>query len=633
MKHLLLFMLIVRATFAAQYYVDYDGGNNASAGTAVGTAWKHCPGDTNATGTAASTTLAAGDTVNFKGGVRYLGKIVISQSGTSGSPITFEGSPAGFGTGRAIIDGSAAFTNTWTQATTTNEVGGNANFANIWYANAMPGQTNHWNTVIVSNQFLPFAQDFTPSQPIYYDDVHNGWTNITTSGNVTTNFIKDTAYLTQPDGYWHDCWVAIFVSGNAVVYYPITNYFSSTNTIRFAVSPSISFYGTTKYSLINNMRSIDYAGEYAVVTNRMFMWPLGNVNPNTQSIRVAGTGNAFIIGSRQFITIQNFESQGFWGAPNQSYSASFVTQTGSTPYYEGIKLLNNDLHFFRDMSQGPVINLQYNTNATIWGNTISQCIRSRGMIVQGWTTTVSSNIVDRVGGTGIYCSGVGSSAINSNYVFGIRGVHGNGISIYQGSTNTEIGYNIVAQCGQPITFEYSGNLTFHHNWLDTDYGTINQWAHGGGYIYWLNNTIVGNDTNSSSDFQVLWYEAGDTFRIQNNVIDQEPPQNSDVPANTTYSHNLFLTTNTLTLPPNCIIRTNKTLNFTAYKTNLRPLSTYQGRGLGTNVSSFGVTKDLDGNTLTSTPDIGAWQFVASSIYQGFSFGSGVKLIGPGRIGQ
>lgn len=610
-------VLLIQSVFAAQYYVDFDGGNNASAGTSTGTAWKHSPGDANATGTAASTTPAAGDTINFKGGVRYLGTITIAWSGTSGNQITFEGSPSGWGTGRAIMDGSVAFTNTWTQATTTNEVGGNANFASMWYATANGGQTSHWQTVIVSNQFLPFAQDYTPEAPIYYDSIHVGytnsaWTNLTSSGNITTNWLKDSAYLTQPDGFWHDCWLAAWVVGNSVVYYPITNYFSTTNALRFAMSPSITFNATTKYSLINNMRSISYAGEYAVVTNKMFMWPLGNVNPNTQSIRVAVLGAAFIISAKQFITIQNFEAQGYYAGPNGSEGAGFVTQTGSTPYYDGIKILNNDIKFMRCMSQGPVINLPTTTNLVVVGNSIFGCIRSRGMRIQGWTQTVSSNRVVEVGGTGIYCGGVGNSQINSNYVNGIRGVHGNGLSVYQGSTNSVIGWNIITGCGQPLTLEYSSDLTFHHNWIDTDYGTINQWAHGGGYIYWLNNTIVGNDTNSSSDFQVMWYEAGDTYRIQNNLIDQEPPQASDVPANTTYSHNLFLTTNTVTLPPNCLIRTNKTLNFTAYKSNMRPLSTYQGRGLGTNVTSFGVTKDLDGNTLTTTPDIGAWQFLETS---------------------
>jgi hypothetical protein len=93
--------------FAASYYVDFTGGADTNNGTATTTPFKHCPGDTNATNTAASTTLTAGDFVYFKGGVTYSGQITLSWSGTSGSPITYDGNSAGtWGTGKAIINGS-----------------------------------------------------------------------------------------------------------------------------------------------------------------------------------------------------------------------------------------------------------------------------------------------------------------------------------------------------------------------------------------------------------------------------------------------------------------------------------------------------------------------------------------------
>lgn len=53
------------------YYVDFSGGSDASNGTTEGTAFKHSPGMNGATGTAASTTLVAGDGVILKGGVTW----------------------------------------------------------------------------------------------------------------------------------------------------------------------------------------------------------------------------------------------------------------------------------------------------------------------------------------------------------------------------------------------------------------------------------------------------------------------------------------------------------------------------------------------------------------------------------
>lgn len=90
---------------AATYYVDFVGGSDANAGTSTGAPFKRCPGDANATGTAASTVLAAGDTVIFKGGVNYEGMIGLTKSGTLASKLTYDGNSAGtWGTGKAVMN-------------------------------------------------------------------------------------------------------------------------------------------------------------------------------------------------------------------------------------------------------------------------------------------------------------------------------------------------------------------------------------------------------------------------------------------------------------------------------------------------------------------------------------------------
>lgn len=104
----ILLVLLVLPAGAASYYVDFSGGSDAAAGTSSGAAWKHCPGDSSATGTAAATTFAAGDTVFFRGGVTYTGQVSIAWSGTSGNRITYDGTGASFGSGRATIDGGYA---------------------------------------------------------------------------------------------------------------------------------------------------------------------------------------------------------------------------------------------------------------------------------------------------------------------------------------------------------------------------------------------------------------------------------------------------------------------------------------------------------------------------------------------
>jgi hypothetical protein len=91
----------------ASYYVDYGSGSDANNGVSTNSPWQHCPGDPTASGTAAGTSLAAGDTVFFKGGVAYaFGKtgIALNWAGGAGNPITYDGNSAGtWGTGKALM--------------------------------------------------------------------------------------------------------------------------------------------------------------------------------------------------------------------------------------------------------------------------------------------------------------------------------------------------------------------------------------------------------------------------------------------------------------------------------------------------------------------------------------------------
>lgn len=95
-------------TETSVYYIDFENGDDSNQGTSVNSAWKHCPGDANATGIPLAHKPAPGDTFRFKGGVEYKGKIELKYtwSGIEGSPIVFDGNSDGrWGHGKAILDG------------------------------------------------------------------------------------------------------------------------------------------------------------------------------------------------------------------------------------------------------------------------------------------------------------------------------------------------------------------------------------------------------------------------------------------------------------------------------------------------------------------------------------------------
>lgn len=120
--------------FGATYYVDFSGGDDQSDGLTPQTAWKHSPGDRNATGNPGTVELQPGDTIVLKGGVPYFGEIQWRVAGSEGKPITLDGNTAGtFGEGRAILDGARTITD-WRRCASAEQVEGNARWNEIWYA-------------------------------------------------------------------------------------------------------------------------------------------------------------------------------------------------------------------------------------------------------------------------------------------------------------------------------------------------------------------------------------------------------------------------------------------------------------------------------------------------------------------
>jgi hypothetical protein len=88
-------------------YIDFESGNDASAGLSKQTPWKHHPWDPDATGKAKA--CKGVHTYVFKEGVVYRGQMEVNESGTEAAPIILTRDPS-WGTGPAVICGSEVVT-------------------------------------------------------------------------------------------------------------------------------------------------------------------------------------------------------------------------------------------------------------------------------------------------------------------------------------------------------------------------------------------------------------------------------------------------------------------------------------------------------------------------------------------
>lgn len=525
-------LLFAAPAWSATYYVDYASGDDTNNGTSDATPWKHCPGDSNATDNA-DITLSAGDTVNFKGGVRYLGQITVNQDGTSESRITFQGQPADWGTGAAIIEGSDTLS--WTQCPNAETCGGNPNYANIYYA-TLPEGADHLLNLIDDTSPVYFATAPAIATPFFFNDITQGYTDATTATQTT---IIDATNLTQTDDYWNGAWVIVHTSGNSERYGRVTDFVAATDTLTFTSLGKDPYQGggTYKYTLFNSVKLITQANRYAIdtVNEKIYVWP----TTDTSMLR-AGTRAYCFYNAKDYITIDGFILNGTY---DTVYGAGRAISGSTSTTLEGVIYKNLTVKNITNNGASAAVYLRCNGNATnyVQDNTFNY-IHGRAINVWGPSNTVKDNDLDYVSGTGIYyaatTSGTAGGLIYGNTMDHMSGIHGNGISVY-GQLISEVQYfatdflvynNIVLNMTNTygpyaLTLEEAYDYTVYNNVLDGKYG---HWGLGNydasmGYAHYYNNTITGTSyiTWSGGDAKSRFTEIVWKGNILNDIDESE----------------------------------------------------------------------------------------------------------------
>lgn len=524
-------------TFTGTYYVDFDGGSDASSGTSAASAWKHAPGDRNATGLAASAKVGAGTTILFKGGVAYRGSIAVPASGTSASPVVYKGD--GWGSAKAIIEGAEPITN-FTRCTSQADCAGNPNWAYIYHAAITPAsylssETDIRLNITQGSQIIIPAQ-FPMSTSRYYQ-VSENYYSVPVS-KVTSTSISDARLATLGGSSLVGSYVYIWANPNDIYFQKITGYNASTNTITF---PSASLYTDrdTKYAIANvaNGAVFNQAGEYYYNsgTRMLYVWPLAGVNPvGTNAITIAARTSGFDLNGQSNVTVTGFFIEKQSG--DQYGEGAGIFKGASSPT-SGITITNNEMALMQTNGYAAV-SLGNVSNVNISNNYIHDILGDmRGIqIVGGSGATIANNHLNNIARTGIYFGGVKSSLITGNLMEASYSSHGNGISVYQGSSDIEVSNNKVVDSNIAFTMEASANLNIHNNIFDGSKRTGNvmaDWSSMTGTNKIVNNTIVGSNNGFALH---LASDANAHYTVANNIIDGGGERTST----SVYSKNVYV---------------------------------------------------------------------------------------------
>jgi parallel beta-helix repeat protein len=510
---------------AVTYYVDYDSGSDLNDGLSEATPWKHAPIDLSAEDNSLSADIQPGDTILFKAGVIYRGKMRSSGyygkrklgDGVQGNPIVLKGD--GWGVGKAVIDGSVLMTG-WTRCQSAEECGGNANWNNIWYTSVPNEWAEGENRALTLNpyqgdQMLNIAQ--YPDQPntFYFDD-----TDYFAIADVTETYLEDANLANFDAESFHNAYLGLWAGNNAVFIRALKTYDPISH--RMTYDAINNQYG--RYSILNSPDSKIFNREGEVYfdenAKKLYIWPSDGVDPNEVEITISIHAHGIEFWGDNYITVEGFVVQKQIG--------SGITWT-QTPVTNGCVVRNNVVRYCRSVDLGHSINLKSTSGSRVEGNLVYRnagplrgigCLGGSGHIVRG-------NTIRESGRTGIYFTNVSGSMILNNTVVDNTGKHSNGISVYGNSSDVLVARNQVVNSNIAYTMEQSTDVYLYNNIFLGSHGNtgvsvwsgmngmhlyhnlVNAWYLGSGSlnVNTANNIVIGTGAVPETETMDLYLAA------------------------------------------------------------------------------------------------------------------------------
>lgn len=507
---------------AATYYVDFAGGDNTADGLSPQAAWKHAPGDRNATDQPAAAKLAPGDTVVFRGGVAYHGSISLAASGEAGKPITLDGNTAGtFGTGRAVLDGGRVIKG-WQRCRSPEEAQGNTRWRDIFHADVdvdIAPNVSHgefvvhrqaprdrqapWQRIILidgDRRLLPIAQ-FPKPRDTFYPDLPGDFLQSKQRLEVKEDLsvITDEKNLTTNDAAYYDGMFVGVHGGNNHVYFSVVKRYDPKTHQLFVPKFSPTTYPTTKYALYNSVRLIEQPGEWAIVAldegrTRIYLLPerMEDGQPTNIGFPDFQTGLSIDSGASH-IQIKGFLIQRYSGG------AGGVSVSRTNPRSHHVHVSDCEIRF---VSGHAGVGLNYCDEIVVEKCYIHHC--------PAWTTgvflsrvnnyVVSDCYLEKNSGSGIRHYECKQGVIRNNAILDHFGMHSSGINVYEGCADVLLEGNYVQNT---VTINRNAeNIVFRNNVIDglgRSAVCLAMWGSGrtGGRdirnVQFLNNTFVNTN--------------------------------------------------------------------------------------------------------------------------------------------
>lgn len=485
------------AVHATDYYVSSSGSDSAN-GLSSSTPWQSILKINSA-----FPTLKPGDRILFKRGERFYGSLLISVSGSSGSPITI----GAYGTGASpVVSGFTTITG-WT------------NYGSGIYSKSFPCQSNP-NMVTVNDVNTPIGR--WPN---------TGFLNI--DSHVSNTSITDSDLPLSPD--WTGAEVVI--RKNAFIWdrNKITDH--SGTTLRYTSGSYYEAKDGYGYFIQNSIKTLDQTGEWYYDGSTFYMY-FGTAGPGNNVVKVSSIDQLVFIKDKNYITIDNVAFEGANLNAIQINNSDYVNVQNCRINYTGAnaiygpwngtspfcKISNNNI----SNSNNSAINLKGDhTNATVTNNIVTRTGMIIGMgkssdetynalCVSGSGSLVQYNIIENTGYMGINFAG-DNTVVSNNIVdrFNLVKNDGGGIYTYVGTGTPTSGQKVM------------NNVVLNGYGYEEGYPEKEKDAHG---IYLddrVRNVVVTGNTVANCSSSGIYIHNAHEIEITRNTVFNNGSGNSN----------------------------------------------------------------------------------------------------------
>lgn len=470
------------------YYVNFDRGNDELDGRSAATAWKHAPGDRNASGRAAASVLGPGTTLLFASGVRYRGEIVLNGSGSPEAPVVLTSE----GASPAIIDGSDRALEV-RPCRSPQDCGGSTEWSKLHLVKFREQQPE--GAALFTDAGGLFPAQSPNTEDIFYSDNVREYYEVKPESLVSGS-IRLPPELAQKVSAIGERRLALWVYGNVVRSREITQL--DGDVARFDPS-GLKFYQDRpgRFAVVGHPALVDRPGEYAFLEDRRAAVVF--IPPGATTVSAASGRGGINLNGASNVAIRKLSFEAM--ADNGQSLKTGIAIAGQGEGSAGIRIEENVFQYFwMPLGQG-VITLRSVSGLVISRNVIRGVSLGSGMrIGRSQDVQVLGNEISGINRTGIMLMGVKSALVAKNVISDARGVHGNGMSVYLGNKDIRILANTISDAARPMTFHGDGKAESVNNILiannlfvgaPSSSSALTSWGKGTRKVTISGNLLVG----------------------------------------------------------------------------------------------------------------------------------------------